>query len=212
VQGLQVWLIGTNYVRIASVSVNDDSTYSYELKPAETQQLASGQYVVLIQHPMMNGRFDIVYNSATGDVTNLISGQKIFQLTGSGSLPSPAGANALIQAINSQNIDDTFASTTFLVIRPMRSLRRSEIISLATGSPSAGPPTSRRGTTCSVENLFFVILADKKDPGQRILRNERDGPGNRGNGGSNLWTFDVDNLRGGKQTSILSRFPEYPWK
>ena len=57
--GLQVWLVGTNYVKIDSVPVNADNSFSYELKPADTRNLAPGQYMVLIQHPMMNGEFDI---------------------------------------------------------------------------------------------------------------------------------------------------------
>ncbi len=192
VQGLQVWLIGTNYVRIASVSVNDDSTYSYELKPAETQQLASGQYVVLIQHPMMNGRFDIVYNSATGDVTNLISGQKIFQLTGSGSLPSPAGANALIQAINSQNIDDTFASTTFLVSSP-------DALITPIGDHFIGDRFTIGGSTnlAPGNDLLVEIYSSSFSPTKKTQASGFSGtsgtvPVTAGTGGSNLWTFDVD--------------------
>ena len=115
--GLQVWLFGNNYVKITTVSTNADNSYVYELKPADTRSLAPGQYFVLIQHPMMNGVFDIYYNAGTGTVINrqLGTGTSIFQLTGSGSLQTPAGANALMQAINSQNIDDMFASTSFIV-------------------------------------------------------------------------------------------------
>ena len=89
--GLQVWVIGKNYVKISGVQVNRDDTYSYELKSAETQNLASGQYLVIIQHPMMNGEFDIIYNAASGEVINLQldSGKAIFQLTGLGSLQRP---------------------------------------------------------------------------------------------------------------------------
>ena len=68
--GLQVWVIGKNYVKISNVQVNRDDTYSYELKSADTQNLASGQYLVIIQHPMMNGEFDIIYNAASGEVIN----------------------------------------------------------------------------------------------------------------------------------------------
>ena len=118
--GLQVWLFGNNYVKITTVSTNADNSYEYELKPADTRSLAPGQYFVLIQHPMMNGEFDIYYDAGTGSVINrqLGTGFSIFQLTGAGSLQSPAGANALMQAINSQNIDDTFASTSFIVGPP----------------------------------------------------------------------------------------------
>ena len=41
--GLQVWLIGYNFVKISTVFTNADNTYEYELKPADTQSLAPGQ-------------------------------------------------------------------------------------------------------------------------------------------------------------------------
>ncbi len=43
VNGLQVWLLGYNYVKISTVYTNDDNTYEYELKSADTQNLAPGQ-------------------------------------------------------------------------------------------------------------------------------------------------------------------------
>ncbi|MGA2121800.1 MAG: hypothetical protein ABSG49_07125 [Methanoregula sp.] len=121
VNGLQVWLIGYNTVKISNVAVNSDNTYSYELKPADTMNLASGQYLVLVQHPMMNGQFDIVYSPSTGQVINRqlgISGSAIFQLTSGGSLQSTDAASALMRAINSQNVDDTFATASFYVSPP----------------------------------------------------------------------------------------------
>ncbi len=37
--GLQVWIIGPNYLKVSTVSVNSDNTYSFELRPADTMQL-----------------------------------------------------------------------------------------------------------------------------------------------------------------------------
>src|SRR5512136_629531 len=68
--GLQVWLIGKNYVKITTVSTNADNAYEFELKSADTLSLTPGQYFVLIQHPMMNAEFDIYYDSSTGSVIN----------------------------------------------------------------------------------------------------------------------------------------------
>lgn len=119
--GLQVWLVGYNTAKITSVSVNSDNSYTYELKSADTMNLASGQYLVIIQHPMMNGQFDIVYSPSTGQVINRqlgSSGSAIFQLTSGGSLQSTDAASALMRAINSQNIDDTFATAGFYVSPP----------------------------------------------------------------------------------------------
>ena len=35
--GLQIWVIGKNYVKISSISVDEDNTYEFELKSADTQ-------------------------------------------------------------------------------------------------------------------------------------------------------------------------------
>ena len=120
------------------MSTNADNTYDYELKSADTQSLAPGQYFVLVQHPMMNGVFDIYYDASTGSVINrqLGTGTSIFQLTGSGSLQNSDGANALMRAINSQNLDDTFATTSFIIGQP-ESIYQSllEIMLLVTSLP-----------------------------------------------------------------------------
>ena len=120
-QGLQVWVMGPNYLKVSSVSVNADNSYSYELRPADTLHLSPGQYYAVVQHPMMNGVFDITYDSSTGQVINRqlgTTGTAIFQLSGTGSLQSPDAAAALVQAISSQNVDDTFAPVAFTIRVP----------------------------------------------------------------------------------------------
>ena len=77
---------------------------------------------MLIQHPMENGVFDVVYDPSSGTVTNVQTGKQIFQLTGSGSLQSTGAVTALMNAIGSQNIDDTFAVVTFYVSQPATSI------------------------------------------------------------------------------------------
>lgn len=191
-QGLQIWLIGTNYVKIATVTVNNDNTYSYELKKADTSQLASGQYVVLVQHPMMNGQFDVTYDSSTGAVMNRISGQKIFQLTGSNSLQSPQSAYALLQAIGSENIDDTFASTTFLVSNPTVSIHN-------IGERTVGDKFTIAGTTNLAvgDDLMVDIRSTSFSPTKKTQSGEYYGSSGQvkvvsGSGSSNSWSYDVD--------------------
>ena len=118
--GLQVWLIGNNYLKVSTISVNAGNTYTYELASGDTRTLASGQYFVVVQHPMMNGQFDVTYDPGTGKVTNRIlgGGTTIFQMSGAGSLQGPASASALVNAISSQDIDDTFVTYSFFVNNP----------------------------------------------------------------------------------------------
>jgi hypothetical protein len=119
-QGLQVWILGNNYARVSTASVNPDNFYQFELTGQETQNLASGQYFVLIQHPMMNGEFDIVYNAGTGQVINRQrgGGMAIFSLTGAGSLQGPQAAEALLSAVKDPDTDDSFTTASFYVEPP----------------------------------------------------------------------------------------------
>jgi len=192
--GLQVWLIGYNYVKIANVNTNDDNTYNYELKSADTQSLAPGQYFVLVQHPMMNAEFDIYYDSSTGSVINrqLGSGTSIFQLTGAGSLQNPDGANALMRAINSQNLDDTFATTSFIIGNP-------EAFINPVGDHAVGDKFTITGSTNLAvgNNLMIEITSSSFKPTQKVQSAEFSGSAGTvkvepGIKGFNRWSFDVD--------------------
>jgi len=192
--GLQVWLFGNNYMKISTVSTNADNSYEYELKPADTRALAPGQYYVLIQHPMMNGQFDIYYNAATGEVVNrqLGTGMSIFQLTGSGSLQTPAGANALMQAISSQNVDDTFAATSF-IINP------STAFIDPVGTHAVGEQFTITGSTNLAvgDNLLVEVTSSSFKPTSKSQSAEFSGASGvvkvqPGSGVLNRWSFPVD--------------------
>ena len=192
--GLQVWLFGNNYVKITTVSTNADNSYEYELKPADTRSLAPGQYFVLIQHPMMNGEFDIYYDAGTGSVINrqLGTGFSIFQLTGAGSLQSPAGANALMQAINSQNIDDTFASTSFIVGPPTAFIN-------PVGDHAVGEQFIISGSTnlAAGDKLMVEVTSSSFKPTYKSQSAEFSGAAGtvkieQGSGSLNRWSFPVD--------------------
>jgi hypothetical protein len=192
--GLQVWLFGNNYMKITTVSTDADNTYEYELRPADTNTLAPGQYFVLIQHPMMNGQFDIYYDTATGSVINrqLGTGTSIFQLTGAGSLQSPAGANALMQAINSQNIDDTFAATSFIVSSPSAFIN-------PVGDHGVGEQFTIAGSTnlAGGDNLLVEITSSSFKPTSKSQNTGFSGASGMvtvepGSGGLNRWSFPVD--------------------
>jgi len=192
--GLQVWLIGYNYVKISTVYTNADNTYEYELQSADTQTLAPGQYFVLIQHPMMNAEFDIYYDISTGSVINrqLGAGTSIFQLTGTGSLQKPEGANALMQAINSQNLDDTFATTSFIIDSPTAFIN-------PIGNHAVGDKFTIQGSTNLAvgNNLMIEIISSSFKPTQKVQGAEFSGSAGTvkvepGTNGFNHWSFDVD--------------------
>jgi hypothetical protein len=192
--GLRVWLVGYNHVKIDSVSVNNDNTYSYELKPADTANLATGQYLVIIQHPMMNGKFDITYDASSGTVINqqLGSGTAIFQLTGPGSLQSPDAGYSLMQAINNQNIDDSFATASFIVNDPQALIN-------PVGDHAVGDRFTIGGSTnlAAGDNLMVEISSSSFKPTEKVQSGEFSGTSGevqvmQGTNGYNQWSLDVD--------------------
>jgi trimeric autotransporter adhesin len=131
---VQIWIMGKNYAAKDSASVNSDASFKYEIKQETTKNLASGQYFVVVQHPMQNKVFDIDLvtdtsnNALNGWVVNRqLTSQgssagnytKIFKLLGAGSLQGSDAAGALAQGINDANVDDTYTKLQFLVENPV---------------------------------------------------------------------------------------------
>lgn len=195
--GLQVWLIGTNYAQVDTVPVQSDNTYEYEVTKAQTQAMSGGQYFVLIQHPMMNGEFDITYNAGTGEVINrqLTSAgvpTAIFRLTGPGSLQGPAGASALQQAVASQNIDDMFTTVSFSISAP------STLIDPIPDHAVGDRFTITGSTNLAVgDELMVEIYSESFRPTNKMQPSGFSGSGGtvlvqKGTGGLNTWSYDVD--------------------
>lgn len=193
--GLQVWVIGKNYLRIDTVNVNADNSFTYELKPADTQNLASGQYYVVVQHPMMNGQFDIYYESSTGRVVNRqqgSGGMSVYQMSGSGSLQGPDSAQALINAISSQDVDDMFTTYTFSIEPPAAFID-------PIGDHAVGDRFTITGSTNLAvgDDLLVEITSSSFKPTSKSSPSGFSGASGMvkvvpGTKGYNLWSFDVD--------------------
>ena len=116
VDSVQIWIFGKNYYRLGvPVVVRSDNSFEYVLTGAETADLAKGQYYVVVQHPMADGVFSV--KPGTGDREGWIVGAE-----GSGVPPinlahlrASDAATALITALDSPNIDDTYIKFSFSV-------------------------------------------------------------------------------------------------
>jgi PGF-CTERM protein len=117
--GIAIWIIGKNFVAYATESVNDDKTFEHEIKDSVTSSMYSGQYFVVVQHPMYNDRFDVYPDSAVNPQFVLgeypARGSELFKIAGPGALQGSDAAEALINAINNAMIDDTYTKLQFLV-------------------------------------------------------------------------------------------------
>jgi len=67
-------MLGKNYYERYTETVNSDSTYKKEI--ASTEDFASGQYFIVVQHPMYNNVLDITIEASdAGDgVKNEVTG------------------------------------------------------------------------------------------------------------------------------------------
>lgn len=115
-EGIAIWVLGKNYATRNVVDVDDDAMFEYEIDSGITTDLASGQYYVVVQHPMYNNVFDVTWD---GRYVVDADGGHIFKIKGSGSLQGSDAAFALIDAINDADIDDTYISLQFYVDAPV---------------------------------------------------------------------------------------------
>ncbi|HVP50008.1 MAG TPA: hypothetical protein VMT56_02175, partial [Candidatus Bathyarchaeia archaeon] len=116
-----VWIFGKNYRSLSnSQDVDSDATFDYTLDRPDTADLYAGQYFVVVQHPMMNGIADVVATAAgtgaTGNPsTTWTGGAPTVVLSG---LQASDAATALVDLLNSPNVDDTYTKLSFMIEEP----------------------------------------------------------------------------------------------
>jgi hypothetical protein len=107
---VQVWLFGKNYYKLGvPVLVESDGSFEYVLAGAETSNLAKGQYYIVVQHPMREG-FGVYSDPGTGYLTG--PGIPPVNLR---ALQASDAATALINALDSPNVDDAYIKFSFSV-------------------------------------------------------------------------------------------------
>ena len=120
--GIAIWILGKNKVERQTETVEDNGAFSYKFTGTDT--LASGQYFVVVQHPMYNDQFDldtVVFGGVTyvyRPVLDPFVLSPLFILEGSGSLQGSDAATALVYAMDSPDIDDTYYKLTFMIEEP----------------------------------------------------------------------------------------------
>ena len=132
---VRIYIFGTNFFVAAQADVDeDDETFEYTLKKGVTKDMAPGTYFYLIQHPMNDKNFNVwngtewtvdrttlgnqpaapadFFYAATAADGHLASVQFIFNAYERG---TNYAAQALLDEISGQNIDDIFVQGTFKV-------------------------------------------------------------------------------------------------
>ncbi len=123
-----MWVFGDNYANRETGVVNADASFSFKI---DTTTMNLGQYFVIVQHPMENRKLDVIQIDS--------------------SLRGAAASEALINAINAQGSDDTYAKTQFsIVIAPTTipitpvptTSQTTAITTIPTSIPTTGQTTS----------------------------------------------------------------------
>jgi len=191
-QGVAIWIMGKNYATRATESVNDDGTFEYEVSGALTSQMTSGQYFVVVQHPMYNDLFDVTIQGNFVVGAYPVRWSNLFALFGAGSLQGSDAANALTIAMDNAAIDDTYTKLQFLVEVP-------EIRITPVTQKMVGDKFEVRGTTNLAvdDELLVEIYSSSFGPTPKEATGEFSGASGtvkvvRGTEGFNTWSFPVD--------------------
>jgi len=190
---LAIWILGKNYYQRPTESVEDDGSFSHEISSAVTGNMASGQYFIVVQHPMYNGALDVIPNVVGTQtfVRNIISGTNKFIIDGTGKLQGSDAAEALIQAINSPDIDDTYYKLTVLIEEPWIQIS-------SVGNKYVGDTFTITGTTNLAvdDDLLVDVTSSSFKPTEKTQSGEFSGASGTvkvtAGDTNNEWSFDVD--------------------
>jgi len=188
-----IWIFGKNYygepgkLKVRPETVEDDGTFEFELKGGDTKDLAAGQYFVVIQHPMMNGKADITANESY-ILGSPESGFSPVKITG---LQASAAANALISALDSPNIDDTYVKLTFVVEEPQIFINPIGDVPAGSTFTISGTTNLAVGDTLNVEvtSAAFTPTGKGEEAGfASVARTTQVKAGD----GVNTWSVEID--------------------
>jgi len=201
-----VWIFGKNYRSCQnSASVKSDASYEYKLDRGDTADLYAGQYFMVVQHPMMNGIADIVgtKSSSAADTqsgktcTWFTNVSQTSKSTGSliavkiSGLQAPDAATALIEALNSPDIDDTYFKLSAMIEEPW--IRIDTV-----GDKYVGDTFTITGTTnlAEADEILMTVVSSSFRPSEKTQSSEFSGKSGTvivAKGDTyNTFSFDVD--------------------
>ena len=201
-----IWIFGENYSRLQQpATLWSDGGFEYRIAPEDTASLSSGQYFVVVQHPI-DDVFD-VWASGTMLAGNGVSPVDLATLS------AAEAANALIAALDLPDVDDDYSRLTFFIEDPW--IRIDPIGNQTAGSAFtiSGTTNLAAGDTLSIRGhsgtATAVMQAGVPVPTPPPVPGGSSGAGFGGiatvvkkGTGANTWSFDfgVFNLRPGHYT------------
>ena len=189
---VKYYIFGNNKFQSGDLNVDDDGTFEKELA-IDAAAFATGQYFVVIQHPMYDKLFNIgpmYYNDANGYYDSLVPtiespvGNKAVAVIvlnttgpyyGSGAATydeilfstlerqSSNAAEALCKALDTQNIDDLYVKATFVVAQPTATINPVDDVAKGAKLVVSGTSNMAPGTVVTVEMLSTAFAAIPKE-------------------------------------------------
>ena len=173
---ISAYFFGTNfYLAVHDVdSYNDVSNqFGVKLLTTDTANMSAGQYFAVFQHPMYDTFYNIFgtsdgkfyLNTSTNAYTtgNLGNGQFLFDVK---DRQTANAAQALCDALETQNIDDMYVKASFFIVGEDESFTISEIpTSVAQGETLtiSGVSTANAENTVTVEMISTAFAAVPKE-------------------------------------------------
>ena len=183
---VNVWIFGKNYRDQTTASVESDSSFEYTFESGVTRDLTAGQYFVVVQHPMYGGfGVDLVSRSPF-----TIGGSSMNNVV-LGNLQAAEAANALVNALDSPNVDDTYTKLTFVV-------EEANIFIDPIGDKAAGSTFTISGTTNLAvgDQLILDVTSAAFQPGSKTEASGFSSASGTAivqkGDGVNTWSMDVD--------------------
>jgi len=184
-----IWIFGKNFygdfrtTNLTAHCVYVESDSSFEFETMDTDYLAAGQYFVVVQHPR-DGKFGINVNQP---FPGWINGTGItpVQLT---SLKASDAATALMNALNSPDVDDIYTNITFTIAEP-------RIFIDSIGNQTAGSTFTISGITnlAAGNKLNVEVAPAESQPGAATDLSSVSGTAIVRKGENlNTWSFEVD--------------------
>ena len=168
------YVFGTNYFIAKKVGATDfdENQFTFTIKDDVTKNMSAGQYFAVIQHPMYNKQFNIapewkdekltgaILLNTTADATK---GTVLFNVT---DRQTANAAQALCDALDSQNIDDMYVKYAFIVAGKDQSFVVNEIPTEVVKGDKftvSGTSTANKGDYVTVEMISTAFAAVPKE-------------------------------------------------
>ena len=174
--GVKFYVFGTNYFLDGGKATPDkDTTNQFTVKLTEEDtnatNMSTGQYFVVFQHPMYDGKFNIMVNDTTfylntsdnAVVGTTPQGSELFNVY---DRQTANAAQALCDALDTQNIDDMYVKYSFFVVGDNAAFTISEIPSEVVKGDKiviSGVDTANAGETVVVEMISTAFAAVPKE-------------------------------------------------